>query len=84
MSIEGRPVVVLGWQHDITGLTGYVVPLLLLDTNVEENAAVDRELTSDLYGGDNGTRLVSYLCRASAVSDSDQLGLHPRLNGSTN
>jgi starch phosphorylase len=52
LSIEGRPVVVRAWQHDMPGLTGYVVPLLLLDTNVEENAAGDRELTGDLYGGD--------------------------------
>jgi glycogen phosphorylase len=57
VSIEGRPVVVRAWQHDITGLTGYVVPLLLLDTNVEENAVGDRELTSDLYGGDERYRL---------------------------
>ena len=57
VSIEGRPVVVRAWQHDITGLTGYVVPLLLLDSNVEENPAGDRELTSDLYGGDERYRL---------------------------
>jgi starch phosphorylase len=57
VSIEGRPVVVRAWQYDITGLTGYVVPVLLLDTNVEENAAGDRELTSDLYGGDERYRL---------------------------
>ncbi len=57
VSIEGRPVVVRAWQHDITGLTGYVVPLLLLDTNVEENAAGDRKLTSSLYGGDDRYRL---------------------------
>lgn len=57
VSIEGRPVVVRAWQHDITGLTGYVVPLLLLDTNVEENAVGDQELTSDLYGGDERYRL---------------------------
>ena len=57
VSIEGRPVVVQVWQYDITGLTGYAVPLLLLDTNVEENAAGDRELTSDLYGGDERYRL---------------------------
>lgn len=57
VSIEGRPVVVRAWQHDITGLTGYVVPLVLLDTNVEENAAGDRELTSALYGGDERYRL---------------------------
>jgi len=57
VSIEGRPVVVRAWQYDITGLTGYVVPLLLLDSNVEENPAGDRELTSDLYGGDERYRL---------------------------
>jgi starch phosphorylase len=57
VSIEGRPVVVQAWQYDITGLTGYAVPLLLLDTNAEENAAGDRELTSDLYGGDERYRL---------------------------
>ena len=57
VSIEGRSVVVRAWQYDITGLTGYVVPLLLLDTNVKENEAGDRELTSDLYGGDERYRL---------------------------
>ncbi len=57
LSIEGRPVVVRAWQYDITGFTGYVVPLVLLDTNVEENAAGDRELTSELYGGDERYRL---------------------------
>lgn len=57
VSIEGRSVVVRAWQYDITGLTGYVVPLLLLDTHVEENATGDQELTSDLYGGDERYRL---------------------------
>ena len=57
VSIEGRPVVVRAWQYDITGLSGYVVPLLLLDANVEENIAGDRELTGDLYGGDERYRL---------------------------
>jgi|JI10StandDraft_1071094.scaffolds.fasta_scaffold53949_2 starch phosphorylase len=57
VSIEGRPVVVRAWQYDLTGLTGYVVPLLLLDTNVEENATGDRELTGYLYGGDERYRL---------------------------
>ncbi len=57
VSIEGRLVVIRAWQYDITGHSGYVVPLLLLDANVEENAAGDRELTSDLYGGDERYRL---------------------------
>lgn len=57
VSVEGRPVVVRAWQYDIEGASGYVVPLVLLDTNVEANASSDRELTSDLYGGDARYRL---------------------------
>ncbi|MBA5867525.1 MAG: alpha-glucan family phosphorylase [Nitrospira sp. CR1.3] len=57
VSIEGRPIVVRAWQYDITGLTGYVIPLVLLDTNFEENAVGDRELTRYLYGGDERYRL---------------------------
>lgn len=33
------------------------VPLLLLDTNVKENDAGDREITARLYGGDQETRI---------------------------
>src|SRR3990170_6648367 len=40
--IENRSVVVRAWQYDITGYTGYSVPLILLDTNVDENAPPDR------------------------------------------
>lgn len=55
--IENRSVVVRAWQYDITGHTGYSVPLILLDTNVDENAPPDRELTAFLYGGDERYRL---------------------------
>ncbi len=55
--IENRSVVVRAWQYDITGYTGYSVPLILLDTNVDENAPPDRELTASLYGGDERYRL---------------------------
>jgi len=57
VAIEGRPVVVRAWQYDITGVTGYQVPLLLLDTNTEENTPEDRELSAWLYGGDERYRL---------------------------
>ncbi len=36
---------------------GYEVPLVLLDTSLEENAAKDRSLTDWLYGGDQRYRL---------------------------
>ena len=55
--IENRSVVVRAWQYDIKGCAGYSVPLILLDTNVDENASPDRELTSVLYGGDERYRL---------------------------
>jgi starch phosphorylase len=55
--VENRPVVVRAWQYDIMGSAGYSVPLILLDTNVDENTPPDRELTSFLYGGDERYRL---------------------------
>ncbi len=55
--IEDRSVVVRAWQYDIKGSTGYSVPLILLDTNVDENTPPDRELTASLYGGDERYRL---------------------------
>ncbi len=57
VSIEGRPVAVRAWCYDVKGLTGHIVPLLLLDTNLEENGSVDREITASLYGGDQRDRL---------------------------
>ncbi len=55
--IENRSVIVRAWQYDIMGSAGYSVPLILLDTNVDENTPPDRELTSFLYGGDERYRL---------------------------
>lgn len=57
VTIEGRPVLVGAWRYDITGVTGYQVPLILLDVNLEVNTPDDRELTSWLYGGDERYRL---------------------------
>jgi starch phosphorylase len=57
MDIEQRPVLIRAWQYDIVGLSGYVVPLLLLDTGAAENTDSDRSLTDSLYGGDERYRL---------------------------
>lgn len=56
VEIEGRPVVVRAWQYDV-GRKGFVVPVLLLDTNLEPNSPWDRKLTDQLYGGDEVYRL---------------------------
>jgi len=48
---------VRAWQYDIVGNTGFTVPLILLDTNVNGNSMPDRELTAWLYGGDERYRI---------------------------
>jgi len=46
------------WLYNAQSLTGGVVPILFLDTDVEENfLPEDREITSFLYGGDERYRL---------------------------
>lgn len=57
VEIEGRAVHVRALCHPIRGVTGHVVPVYLLDTDLEENAPADRMLTDHLYGGDNDYRL---------------------------
>ena len=55
--LEGRAVAVTAWRYDIIGITGYPVPVIFLDTDLEENSEFDRGLTSFLYGGDEKYRL---------------------------
>lgn len=57
VEIEGRQVVVRAWKYTVTGVTGEIVPVYLLDTDVPENAEQDRSLTDSLYGGDQRYRL---------------------------
>ena len=57
LQIEGRFVFLQAWQHDIAGATGYKVPVLFLDTDLDQNAPEDRTLTASLYGGDERYRL---------------------------
>lgn len=55
--IEGREVTIRAWRYQITGATGWVVPVFLLDTDVNWNDPFDRTLTDELYGGDLRYRL---------------------------
>jgi starch phosphorylase len=57
VEIEGRKVALRAWKYTITGVAGSVVPVLLLDSDLPENAPFDRTLTSHLYGGDSRYRL---------------------------
>ena len=57
LQIEWREVWVRPWLYTVEGPTGYEVPVILLDTDVEENAPEDRRITHRLYGGDEAYRL---------------------------
>jgi glycogen phosphorylase len=57
VTIEGRPVKVRAWQTVVEGVNGGRVAVLLLDTDLPENAPQDRSLTDQLYGGDLRYRL---------------------------
>ena len=57
LKIGDRHVKIRAWLFDQQSLTGGIVPVLFLDTNVEENNPEDREITSVLYGGDDRYRL---------------------------
>jgi starch phosphorylase len=57
VEIEGRQVKVRAWIYTVRGVTKGEIPVLLLDTALEENSEFDRTLTDTLYGGDNHYRL---------------------------
>jgi starch phosphorylase len=55
--LQGREVKVKTWLYDHQSLTGGLVSVLFLDTDVEGNTPEDRQITSFLYGGDERYRL---------------------------
>jgi starch phosphorylase len=61
ITLEQRKIRVRVWVHEITGNTGYTIPVYFLDTDVEGNSDYDRSLTGNLYGGDRKYRLCQEL-----------------------
>ncbi len=57
VSIEGRTVQLRAWRYDLAGRYGHIVPVYLLDTDLDANSGWDRGLTDHLYGGDSNYRL---------------------------
>jgi len=57
LQIGSREVWVGAWLYSVEGHRGGAVPVILLDTDLPENQAEDRELTHYLYGGDEAYRL---------------------------
>jgi len=57
IEIEGRAVRIEAWRYELVGASGSVVPVMLLDTDVDGNDPRDRALVGSLYGGDERYRL---------------------------
>src|SRR5512147_424163 len=57
VQIEGRDVYIQAWLYRVMSPTGGKVPILFLDTDLAENAAEDRNITDQLYGGDSTYRI---------------------------
>jgi len=57
VQIQKREVRIKAWLYNVQSLTGGVIPILFLDTDVEGNLPEDKEITSFLYGGDERYRL---------------------------
>ena len=55
--IEGRAVWIGAWLFVLESDLGGRAPIILLDTDLEENRPEDREITHYLYGGDEAYRL---------------------------
>ena len=57
ITLADRPVWIRPWLYTSTSPLGTSVPVILLDTNLEENDPEDRGSTDALYGGDEEYRL---------------------------
>jgi glycogen phosphorylase len=77
--IEGREVWVRPWLYLLNSPLGHSIPVLLLDTDLDENGADDRRITDRLYGGDNEYRLRQELILGiGGVRLLEALGFHIR------
>jgi starch phosphorylase len=57
VQIDGRTVWIGAWLYILESHLGGRQPVLLLDTDMDENSSDDRKITHNLYGGDNVYRL---------------------------
>ncbi|MFO7928985.1 MAG: glycogen/starch/alpha-glucan phosphorylase, partial [Candidatus Humimicrobiaceae bacterium] len=57
LKLGNRTVFIKAWQYLYKGYSGYHIPVLFLDSDIDGNHEHDRMLTHSLYGGDDAYRL---------------------------
>jgi starch phosphorylase len=55
--IEGREVQIRAFRQNVVGVTGHIVPVYYLDTDLPENDQAARGIAARLYAGDTDHRL---------------------------
>ena len=80
ITMQDRPLLIRAWRFDVTGITGHIIPVFLLDTDVEGNDPWDRHLTDHLYGGDPYYRLCQEtILGIGGIALLDALGCKPKV-----
>ncbi len=80
LTMQNREVRIRAWRLDIVGVAGHVIPVLLLDSDVEGNDPWDRHLTDHLYGGDTYYRLCQEtILGLGGLKMLDALGCRPEV-----
>ncbi|TGC11522.1 alpha-glucan family phosphorylase [Methanolobus halotolerans] len=75
--IQQRDVRVRAWLYEHKSLTEELIPVILLDTDVDGNSPEDRGITDYLYGGDSRYRLKQEIILGiGGAKMLDKLGLH--------
>ncbi len=75
IALPGRTVTAKAWQVHVGR-----IPLYLLDTDVEANSIEDRDLTAQLYGGDNEHRLKQeILLGIGGIRLINEIGIEPTI-----
>lgn len=59
--MNGRNVTIGVWCYTYIGSDGHTLPIYFIDTDLPENCEEDRDITAELYGGDNKCRLCQEL-----------------------
>ena len=72
LNLQDRDIQVRAWRFDVVGVAGHIIPVFLLDTDIEGNNSFDRTLTDHLYGGDTYYRL----CQEAVLGLAGSMLLH--------
>jgi glycogen phosphorylase len=80
LAMQGREVRICAWRFDVVGTAGHIIPVFLLDTDLEGNDSWDRHLTDHLYGGDTYYRLCQEtVLGLGGLKILDALGCRPEV-----